>query len=278
MTFYLKFLNFFAVFISCLLTIYISKQGFSNVFASSFITILMVLLTLNMKEKNNIADSIFCGSFAGMISMDTLLSTQYSFLTSSLLLSILVGIIYTTIKIFSCKYPKYFFNGFGGKLGTSAFLSVIVFIIISDKSIFSFFKEANIYLSNYILIITSIVGAFSTMIITQYSYKKIPNHKKNIIILASAVLGFLGFLILKQEVLAQAFYAGTFAGMTSLSILSKKQIVLSGFITGFFFIVGSNFFNGFGGKLGTTAFLAVVVIFISNKIFYKLFTCNAIKK
>ena len=258
-----NFLIFFSTFIGCFLTIYVSNQGFPSVFASSFIALLGAYFAMLIQNKTNIADSVFCGSFAGMISMNLLSGGQYSFFLMSLLLSILVGIIYTLIKLLSSKYPKKLFNGFGGKLGTTAFISVFLFsFIFGEIAFFSFTETKNISLT---IIGVAILGAFFTNFLGEILVSKIKNNENNLRIIAPAILGFLGFFIFNIE-LSQVFYAGTFAGMTSSLILSRKQVILSGLFTGVFFILGISLFNGFGGKLGTTAFLAVIFTYTLSKI------------
>jgi len=57
--------------------------------------------------------------------------------------------------------------------------------------------------------------------------------------------------------LTAALYAGSFALMTRLSyFLSLSDLFVLCLLTGFFFIILSRFFRGFGGKLGTIGFFA----------------------
>lgn len=67
------------------------------------------------------------------------------------------------------------------------------------------------------------------------------------------------------EKLPAAIYCGAFVGMSSVEISpSVGFIVTAGVLTGVFFMLSKNLFLGIGGKLGSIAFLGVVVIYLLN--------------
>ncbi len=65
--------------------------------------------------------------------------------------------------------------------------------------------------------------------------------------------------------LPAAIYCGSFVGMSSVEISpSVGFIVTAGVLTGVFFMLSKNLFLGLGGKLGSVAFLGVVVVYLLN--------------
>ena len=110
------------------------------------------------------------------------------------------------------------------------------------------------------IIIFSILGALGTFLLHQ-KYKDV--------VFASAALSLvvalafhlfptpLSFLSLKAPV---AFFGASFAGMSSLDrIKSWKWVSFSGLIFGLIYINTSNFFTGYGGGLGASACLSVII-------------------
>lgn len=75
---------------------------------------------------------------------------------------------------------------------------------------------------------------------------------------ASGLVGVLAALILPNE-LAVAAYTASFAGMSSLAVLSGLPMAFTaGVIVGVIFILALPVYQGFGGKLGTIAACAVL--------------------
>lgn len=59
-----------------------------------------------------------------------------------------------------------------------------------------------------------------------------------------------------------AFFGASFAGMSSKDrIHTYTWMVVAGFIFGLIFVNTSKFFTGFGGGLGTTALISIVITF-----------------
>src|SRR6185436_17185477 len=113
---------------------------------------------------------------------------------------------------------------------------------------------------NISIIIFSILGALGTFLLHQ-KYKDV--------VFASAALSFvvalafyffptpLAFLSVKAPV---AFFGASFAGMSSLDrIKSWKWVSFSGLIFALIYINASQFFTGYGGGLGTSACLSVIM-------------------
>lgn len=113
---------------------------------------------------------------------------------------------------------------------------------------------------NIYIIIFSILGALGTFLLHQ-------RHKDAVFASASLslVVGLafyffpatLSFLTVKAPV---AFFGASFAGMSSLDrIKSWKWVSLSGLIFALIYINTSEFFTGYGGGLGASACLAVII-------------------
>lgn len=75
-------------------------------------------------------------------------------------------------------------------------------------------------------------------------------------VVAASLVGILGALFFKQYALAS--YIAAFAGMSSMAVIpSIWYAPLFGFVAGIFTILMAKLFVGYGGKAGTTSFVAV---------------------
>jgi hypothetical protein len=87
------------------------------------------------------------------------------------------------------------------------------------------------------------------------------------VVIASALIGILGhFFIKKHEI---AIYCGSFAGMTSVFLLSPIQMVFLSFLCATLYIFSTQLFKGLGGKLGTIAFASGLLTFLVFNINYE---------
>ncbi len=93
-------------------------------------------------------------------------------------------------------------------------------------------------------------------------------------VVSSALVGlgasFLPTINSKSDYLKKlpaAIYCGTFIGMTSMAVQSSMLMILvAGLVSGVLYILGKNIFVGVGGKLGTIAFVGVVVLAVIERI------------
>ncbi len=108
-----------AFYFSCLLCYTLQTSfGFSPILSSALIGFAGSFLWFSNKiEKSGIHAVIYAGSFAGMASPEYLSGTGHIFIIS------LVG---TSLYLWS----KPHLSGFGGKLGTVAFISTMLLIIL----------------------------------------------------------------------------------------------------------------------------------------------------
>ncbi|WP_223177616.1 hypothetical protein [Psychroflexus maritimus] len=109
-------------------------------------------------------------------------------------------------------------------------------------------------LNHLILIFSSSLGAAATYML----------HKNGLsVVVASCIVGLLGALfghLFNLPHLALVVFAGTFVGMTSTNLASLGLVVLGGLVCGIIYILSLKLFVGFGGKLGTTAFLSTLFV------------------
>lgn len=91
-------------------------------------------------------------------------------------------------------------------------------------------------------------------------------------VIASAVLGFIGTYIPIGKMFERSFfeacwYSGSFAGMTSSFIAqSPIHIFLISIFSGMIFYFTQQKFKGVGGKLGSIAFMGVVLFHLGEMI------------
>ena len=238
--------NFISVFLGAIITFYISIEiisvGFDGVSSAVIASGLVGILATVLFPKYDAA--IFCGSFVGMASSE--LFTSYYQLA-------LAGLVASIVFVAG----KYCFNGFGGKLGTTAFSGCVVAALLTGQSFvpgsipdFSFGLQLGIY---------SILGAVITYVISI--------RFDNSAVISSGLVGVIAGLILPviyPEVgatLSVMVFCASFAGMSSPErIPNELWVGISGIFCALIFIYTSPYFGGAGGKLGTTAFGSVVCI------------------
>lgn len=92
------------------------------------------------------------------------------------------------------------------------------------------------------------------------------------VVVASCIVGLIGALIgygMKNEDLAMVIFAGSFIGMTTISIASLPLILLAGLACGILYVLTESIFVGHGGKLGAIAFISVSIVLSLFLVFRK---------
>ena len=82
-------------------------------------------------------------------------------------------------------------------------------------------------------------------------------------VVASCLIGLLGAIIgyfLGNEELTLVVFAGSFVGMTSVSLGTFPMVFFAGLICGVLYILMLPFFDGYGGKLGAIAFVSLTIV------------------
>lgn len=232
----IKIINLDALFI--ILSVFLTYSivhffGLSAVLASSFIGFIGYFIFRKYEVP------IYCGSFAGMVSI-----ALFNYFE--------VGIL-AILCAFIFLLTKPLFTGYGGKLGTIAFLSSLITLSIFDKEYLVIIGD----ISLFIVIATSIASVTATFYLIQ---------KFNISsVLSSALLSLLFALFINifySNYISYTFvfFAASFIGMSDKKILSNIYLViLSGLIFGVIYDIFLEYFHGLGGKLGLMALMTVVI-------------------
>lgn len=234
---------FIFILVGALLT-YAIGINTNSVFAAALVGIIFSLIFPKY------AIQAYIGAFIGMSSVEILPSLL--FLTGASIISSLIWI------AFSKKLP-----GFGGKAGFIAFLGVLIINLplIHEKELaIPINIEIEMILGVIFIAIISIKATF-------YLRKKFKDKIKNDAVLGSAIVGLLFGLTRiffpQTAIFSEVAFASSFAGMTSFNLIRKKSYkLLVGFIVGLVFLISSSFFQGFGGKLGTIAFISIIIFFL----------------
>ena len=225
--------NLLAVVGGTLLTLAgVAELGISPIGSASLVGVVAAVVV------PSVAVPAYCGAFVGMTSPELFGSYWYAALAA-----VLAGLLFTVV------HPV--FRGVGGKLGTTAFVGVLLVVVPTAGS----FQSAAIPGGPVILSVVGFaaLGAISTFAIHTRSAAS-P-------VLASGLVGAVGGLLLPILVdasgglLAAAVYSASFAGMSNPSrIPNEWWIGTTGIGVGLVVVYTSPFVGGSGGKLGTIAF------------------------
>ncbi len=185
----------------------------------------------------------FCGSFVGMLSLESF-PHMYQLTIASLVAA----------AAFILGGPL--FTGFGGKLGTTAFVGCVATAWFTNAPLI----EASLpgRQLGLMILAVSIVAALAAYIIS-IRLKAGP-------VMGSALVGLFAGLLLpllpigsEGPLLAVVAFCASFAGMANRTrIPNEGYMLLAGLITGIVFIFASPSLGGAGGKLGTIAFVATL--------------------
>lgn len=185
---------------------------------------------------------LFCGSFVGMASPGLLDHTGV------LLAGVMAGIIFIL--------GKHVFNGFGGKLGTIAFAGCIIAAAMTGNPLLS--SPVPGWDVGWMLVVYCSAGAFVTFILSIW-FGQGP-------VMASGIVGLAGGLLLPAihgaqagSLLAIGVFSASFAGMSGTNRFEKaSKMVFAGALCALIIMYTAPYMGGAGGKLGTTAFGAVI--------------------
>ncbi|WP_135823807.1 hypothetical protein [Halorussus ruber] len=225
--------NLLAVVCGTLLTFGgVAELGTSPIVAASVVGIIAAVVVPNT------AIPVYCGAFVGMTSPELFGSYWYATLAAVL-----------ASLLFTVAHPV--FHGLGGKLGTTAFVGVLLVVVPTAGS----FQSGPLPGQPVILPVVGFaaLGAISTFTI----HTRSPASP----VLASGLVGAVGGLLLpwffdaSGELLAAAVYSASFAGMTDPKrIPNEWWIGATGIGVGLVVAYTTPFLGGSGGKLGTIAF------------------------
>lgn len=222
---------FFGVIVTYLLA---HQLNISAVIASSFIGVLGYYLF----PKNSVA--IYCGSFAGMVSSYLFNYYEVGFI------SIVCGVLFVFLK------PVY--NGYGGKLGSTAFIATMFVAIVLEKDFLLVVNDLNLLR----LFIVSILGVFIPFFMTHY-FKLSPVFTSAIASLVYALIVI--YLVQDYLTCSLVFFSASFIGMSAKDKLPNLfYLLLAALVHAFLFHVYFEHYNGLGGKLGLMALTTMMIV------------------
>jgi len=239
--------TFLIIFVASTLTFYLSSYT-NPVFSASLFGLIFGVLF------RKYAGRAYCGCFIGMSSSLVMRSLYLIFLASMA----------ATILWFLFRRVK----GYGGKLGFIAFLSILLVMLPSiSKFEISIVRDFELDL---LLIALAVLTSLIALKITYFLRKILKeSFKESESVIASALtgltFGFIPFFIPEFLILSEVAHASSFAGMSSLNLIEKGFVKLA-LITTLVYVFAFPLFPGFGGKLGTIAFISVILYFILSNL------------
>jgi hypothetical protein len=238
----IKFLNWESLFVfaGVILTYEISYLfSFSSVLSSASIGFFGFLFF----RKYSIG--IYCGSFAGMMSYAILNHYQM----------VIVGI----VCVVSFQIIKTILDGYGGRLGSIAFVSTTLVSLVFAKSML----EIEIEVIWCLVFVFAVAGSM----ISSFVHNQLGKSAVLASALPSLILAiFIDFLFPNLGIYSGIFFTASFVGMSNENVISNLIIsLIIGIILGIIFLLFLDYFNGFGGKMGLMAFTSIMV---SQGVFY----------
>ncbi|MCK4551633.1 MAG: hypothetical protein KAU02_01855 [Tenericutes bacterium] len=183
--------------------------------------------------------AIYCGSFAGMVSI------------------VIFGFLEVLVLALTCAFiyilTKPLLKGYGGKLGTIAFMSsLIVHSIFADEFLVVVSSLHFIY-----LIGTTISGVLVAYCVQHY-LKQTPVFASA---LPSLIFAIIFIYIFPEHIdYVVVFFSASFIGMSSRERLPNLfYVIISGLVLGIIYYIFIHYFNGLGGKLGLVALISVII-------------------
>ncbi|WP_299002256.1 hypothetical protein [uncultured Tenacibaculum sp.] len=117
--------------------------------------------------------------------------------------------------------------------------------------------------------LTSILGAFLTFLVST-KYKQGPVRASALLTLIVAGVCFFFPELFPKDITNQipwVFFGASFVGMTSGKLTRNYiSIIFAGIVFGFIYTVSPDFFNGYGGALGTAACISILVVIGINNL------------
>lgn len=196
--------------------------------------------------------AVFCGSFIGMSSPEL-----FSFFELGLA-GLIGGFIYC------CGSDA--FEGMGGKLGATAFMgSWMMFVIVSNrpgKEMFIPYNQLNVNFDMqgwlWFFTLCALGSALTYYLVDRFRVSPV---------LSAGFVGLIGVILFllfphyMTEVHTAGIYSAAFAGMCSKKLFSNVSFYfILGIVTGGLYMAVLPVFNHLGGKLGMTAFMAVLIV------------------
>jgi len=221
------------------LTYYLSTTlGLGPVLASALVGLLAALIAGEQ------AAPAYCGSFVGMVSTAVLPTVAPVAAASLVAAAVFVA-------------SKRVFNGFGGKLGTTAFVGCAAVVLPSSYT-YGAGSELSLVPATAALVAATVGAAAAFLLSVRFGHGAV---------VGSAAVGLTAGLLAPPALgsglggtVAAAAFAGSFVGMVSETRLPSVPLVaVAGATSGVVFVGVAPAVGGSGGKLGTVAFTACLL-------------------
>jgi len=280
---YGKTITWLATALACLLVLGLQHLGIHPVPSSALVTVFLVGAFATLEVGGACGPAIMCGSFAGMSILPDLLLQPACDLAGrtgmlfSLLLSVGVGSVYLCTHSLSERYPNIMLNGFGGKLGATAFAATFLCTTgaravlglpytpcFSWSEILSHLHDHLFSTITFFSIAASVAGAVVPLVVQGRGiYRLTANGRVVVTALWGLCIGGMLLLIpVHGGTLASCWYMGTFVSMTAIEVISPLPfLMVAGVLTSVLITILKIPFHGFGGVLGLSALLSVIVTY-----------------
>ena len=225
-----------SVAVGALLTYALSVHaGLGAVVASALVGLLVGL------GLPRVAVPAYCGSFVGMASPAVFPGLEYVALAG-----VVAGLAFVA--------TDGIFDGFGGKLGTTALFGCLVAVPLAGLEYAP--ATAPPWGETGLIVPVAVAGAVATVVVS-VDLEAGPVVASGLVGLAAGV----GFPLVAPELggtLAAVAFCASFVGMSSPDRLETRGVAVAGAICGLVFLAVTPALEGAGGKLGTIAFIACV--------------------
>lgn len=268
---------------ACLLALGLQHLGIHPVPSSALVTVLLVGTFATIELGGACGPAIMCGSFAGMSLLPDLLPPpefdlmERAKMLFPLLLSTGVGLVYLCTHSLSERYPNIMLNGFGGKLGATAFVATLLCTIAasaicgqSSPPTLSWSEVLPQLHGNLFSIVTlssiaaCVAGAVVPLMVQGRGIYQLTANSRVVVtaLWGLCVGGMLLLIPVHGGTLASSWYMGTFVSMTAFEVISPITfLMVAGALAPLFLSIFRLPFHGYGGVLGLCAFLSVIVTY-----------------
>lgn len=241
--------------------------------ASAAISTLYCFSVLPVKSMHKQAETVYCGSFVGMMA---LFLTQTNWLESShagldwdfFIFAGCTSIFYMLFKIGDGHFYGHIAKGYGGRLGTTAFIVCLCFYLIFHGVNFPLEFDRYPLAVHFKFIgkyaIGSLVGCALTLYLRRIFLYRF--HDMNLVFssaLASFLIAAPTLLDAYPVAIAAAAYSGSFIAMTSEDVLDNGKILMGlSIINALTIWLYAIIFTGIGGIAGFAALTTLSVYFL----------------
>ncbi len=185
-------------------------------------------------------------------------------MSSSTILESYFSVVLASVSAFCLLFLRHRIPIHGGKLGMIAFISVLLVnlpeVIEGEIEIIS----GDLFLTGEMVAIL-VTFSMLSLYLTYYLRTVLQKRFSHDSVIASAIIGiifgFFSILVPETLMIGEVAYASSFAGMGRIKIIKEKFLLVS-VIVAAIYILALPVFKGFGGKLGSIAFVSMLLVYI----------------